>query len=266
MQMNVISRSKTRDDFGIAFAQCGRCAMPVTAIVQMHEATVDNWVANAGNDVLRDTKAQLIAVLPKASRPSAPDHVDKSVARVFVQAEGTRKRKELDNAGMAYRKTLDIGLKKFDATLKDTLYERIDALAARHDITTAMQEWAHQVRLIGNDANHEEYEPKEADIEARASCASVELTVAPFDLVGADGFISAVESNHIDLQCANGIAIRQSRLSAGFKILCASQSIGLSRHSDRTCVRRAVYCAATKRPKPASQSAIRAAFSLEKIP
>jgi hypothetical protein len=33
------------------------------------------------------------------------------------------------------------GLKKFDATLKGTLYERIDALAARHDITTAMQEF-----------------------------------------------------------------------------------------------------------------------------
>jgi Domain of unknown function (DUF4145) len=169
MTMNVISRSKTRDGFGIAFAQCGRCAMPVTAIVQMHEATIDDWVAHAGDDVLTDTKAQLIAVLPKASRPSAPDHVDKGVARVFVQAEGARKRKELDNAGMAYRKTLDIGLKKFDATLKGTLYERIDALAARHDITTAMQEWAHQVRLIGNDANHEEYEPKEADIEAIAS-------------------------------------------------------------------------------------------------
>jgi hypothetical protein len=85
------------------------------------------------------------------------------------RAEGARKRKELDNAGMAYRKTLDIGLKKFDATLKGTLYERIDALAARHDITTAMQEWVHQVRLIGNDANHEEHEPKEADIEAIAS-------------------------------------------------------------------------------------------------
>jgi hypothetical protein len=138
MTMNVISRSKTRDGFGIAFAQCGRCAMPVTAIVQMHEATVDNWVAHAGNDVLTDTKAQLIAVLPKASKPSAPDHVDKGVARVFVQAEGARKRKELDNAGMAYRKTLDIGLKKFDATLKGTLYERIDALAARHDITTSV--------------------------------------------------------------------------------------------------------------------------------
>jgi hypothetical protein len=72
----------------------------------------------------------------------------------------------LATACTAYRKTLDIGLKKYDANLKGTLYERIDTLAARHDITPAMQEWAHQVRLIGNDANHEDQEPKEGDIEA----------------------------------------------------------------------------------------------------
>jgi hypothetical protein len=166
--MEVVSRSRTREGFGIAFAQCGRCTMPVTAIVGMSNATVESWIVNAGKDVLAHTQAQLIRVLPEPTQPNAPAHVDKDVGRVFLQAEGARKRKELDSAGMSYRKTLDITLKKYDAKLNGTLYERIDNLAARHDLTPAMQEWAHQVRLIGNDANHEDQEPKEADIEAIA--------------------------------------------------------------------------------------------------
>jgi hypothetical protein len=168
MTMNVVSRAKTREGFGIAFAQCGRCTMPVTAIVGMHNATIDHWMIS-GNDVVADSQADVIKIIPDPTKSVAPAHVDKDVARVFVQAEGARKRKELDSAGMAYRKTLDISLKKFDVDLKGNLYERIDALAARHDITAAMQEWAHQVRLIGNDANHEDQEPNDADINAIAA-------------------------------------------------------------------------------------------------
>jgi hypothetical protein len=169
MTMNVVSRAKTREGYGIAFAQCGRCIMPVTAIVGMSHSTIEHWIINPGNDVLADSQATLITVIPDPKKSAAPAHVEKDVARVFVQAEDARRRQELDNAGMAYRKTLDIALKKFDGALKGSLYERIDTLAARHDITAAMQEWAHQVRLIGNDANHEDQEPRAPDIEAIAA-------------------------------------------------------------------------------------------------
>jgi hypothetical protein len=142
--------------------------MPVTALVSMHNAMIDHWIIS-GNDVVADSQASVVRVLPDPQKSAAPAHVEKDVARVFVQAEDARRRKELDSAGMAFRKTLDIALKKFDGTLNGSLYERIDALAARHDLTAAMQEWAHQVRLIGNDANHDDQEPKAPDIEAIAA-------------------------------------------------------------------------------------------------
>ena len=60
-------------------------------------------------------------------------------------------------------------VKAYDSKLKGDLFTRIDALAKNHDITPAMQDWAHQVRLIGNDAAHDQDEPSDQDIEAVAS-------------------------------------------------------------------------------------------------
>jgi hypothetical protein len=173
MTMKVVSRLRTRADHGVAFAQCGRCTMPVTAMLAFGPnkmiANVETWVGHPLQDVVEDAGMMVITTFPATTAVSAPASVDADVARVFVQAEGARKRKERDTAGMGYRKTLDIALKKFDQNLKGDLRTRIDALATRHDITPAMQDWAHAVRLIGNDANHEHDEPDEADIEAIAA-------------------------------------------------------------------------------------------------
>jgi hypothetical protein len=174
MTMSVVARTTVRAGFGVAFAQCGKCTMPVIAIVGMQNATLDHWVKH-GIDVLADYGCTLINVFPTPQKANAPAHVEPDVARIFLQAEAARQRKEFDTSGMAYRKTLDIALKKFDPKLGGNLYDRIDALASRHDITAAMQEWAHQVRLIGNDAAHEDKEPKESDIEAIAAFAETLL-------------------------------------------------------------------------------------------
>ena len=65
--------------------------------------------------------------------------------------------KNWDAAGVMFRKALDVGLKvKFSNDTKGSLYERIRGAADRHDLTPELADWAHKIRLDGNDAAHDE--------------------------------------------------------------------------------------------------------------
>lgn len=62
-----------------------------------------------------------------------------------------------DAAGMMFRKTLEAATKILDADLAGkTLVKRVDALTSSGKLTEDMAKWAHEVRLGGNDAAHEE--------------------------------------------------------------------------------------------------------------
>jgi hypothetical protein len=78
-------------------------------------------------------------------------------------------RGQYHTAGMGLRKTLDIALKVYASSLRGDLKSRIDTLADRHDLTPAMRDWAHQVRLLGNEAAHDHDEPTKDDIEAMSA-------------------------------------------------------------------------------------------------
>ena len=49
--------------------------------------------------------------------------------------------------------------------MKGTLYNRIEEAAKKQDLTPALAEWAHQIRLGGNDAAHEEEPISKNDAE-----------------------------------------------------------------------------------------------------
>ncbi|OQS33008.1 hypothetical protein B0T39_21745 [Chromobacterium haemolyticum] len=54
-----------------------------------------------------------------------------------------------------YRRTMEMALKALAPDIEAwKLEKRIDKLAAEHRITPALQEWAHQLRLEGNEAIH----------------------------------------------------------------------------------------------------------------
>ena len=74
--------------------------------------------------------------------------------------------KNWDAAGAMFRKALDVGLKvKFPEDSKGSLYERIGRAAQRHDLTPELAEWAHKIRLDGNDAAHGEVPFSDEDAE-----------------------------------------------------------------------------------------------------
>jgi len=69
-----------------------------------------------------------------------------------------------------YRKCLDLATKELDSTLAGKkLAARIDALHARGALTEDLKQWAHAVRLDGNDAAHEEDELSIEEIKQLAS-------------------------------------------------------------------------------------------------
>ncbi len=85
----------------------------------------------------------------------APDYTPENVARFFEQAIDNLP-KNWDAAASMFRKALDTGLKSKFPEMKGTLYNRIEEAAKKQDLTPALAEWAHQIRLGGNDAAHEE--------------------------------------------------------------------------------------------------------------
>ena len=55
-----------------------------------------------------------------------------------------------------FRKALDTGLKSKFPDIEGPLHKRIAKAAEQHELTPALAEWAHQVRLGGNEAVHGE--------------------------------------------------------------------------------------------------------------
>jgi hypothetical protein len=104
---------------------------------------------------------------PEASKPRIPDALPDQVARAFLVAEKNfpLEHHEEAAAGM-YGRALDIGLKIYAPTEKGTLYERIKSLAAQHRLTDSLAEWAHEIRLIRNDAMHDIDSVNRQELEA----------------------------------------------------------------------------------------------------
>ncbi|VTQ77931.1 Uncharacterised protein [Bordetella bronchiseptica] len=65
-----------------------------------------------------------------------------------------------------FRRSLEIALKQFSPDIEAwKLEKRIDKLASLHLITQDMKDWAHEIRLVGNEALHEEDVPSKKEAE-----------------------------------------------------------------------------------------------------
>ena len=70
-----------------------------------------------------------------------------------------------DAAGSMFRSALEAALREKFPEIEGTLYQRIERAAAQHSLTPDLAEWAHQIRLDGNDAVHggEEFLKEDAE-------------------------------------------------------------------------------------------------------
>lgn len=122
---------------------------------------------------------------PKPDIEGAPDYTSPNVSRIFQQAEANKAQKNWDAAGIMYRKVLETATKELGADLKNegNLMKRIDLLAANGRLTKDLADWAHQVRIIGNETAHDECEPEAKDVLDLANLTRM-LLVYLFELPG----------------------------------------------------------------------------------
>jgi hypothetical protein len=135
------------------FALCSGCHRPICMEIASHNRT---HPLQYKGDLNGSQNFIVLKVYPTLEETKVPEHVPKTVASPFVQAVETRVAGHYDAAGAMYRKSLDVGLKAIDPELKGTLYARIETLASQNKLTPSLKEWAHEIRLDGNDASHDE--------------------------------------------------------------------------------------------------------------
>lgn len=110
----------------------------------------------------------VVRFYPGKMPPSTPAFTPEPLANYFKQAVDALQSGSADASGAMSRKVVDVSTQKLlgeDAKKFTTIQKRIDELAARNLLTPDLKEWAHVVRLEGNDASHDEdpYTPEEAD-------------------------------------------------------------------------------------------------------
>ena len=143
-----------------AFCTCRKCQEGV--IVKLGIDTGNSIDPRQASGDPRDGYFSELSVHPSPHQTDAPTHVPKQIAREFEEALDNLQRNNWTSAGMMFRRVLQratssLAPKGTDFT-KMRLVERIDALEEKRSITPAMKAWAHNIRLEGNDATHDEAE------------------------------------------------------------------------------------------------------------
>lgn len=110
----------------------------------------------------------VVKVYPGKMPPCTPPFTPEPLSKFFKRAVDALQGGSPDASGAMSRKVVDVSTQKLlgeDAKKFGTIQKRIDELASRNLLTPDLKEWAHVVRLEGNDASHDEdpYTPEEAD-------------------------------------------------------------------------------------------------------
>jgi hypothetical protein len=105
-----------------------------------------------------------------------PEHTPPDIARLYKQAHSAKAREERETAGFILGKVLEVSLKLMNPDIKGPLAGRIDKMAETGRIPDDVRKWAHEIRIVRNDAVHEVDEPSASDIEEAAEFVEAFLT------------------------------------------------------------------------------------------
>lgn len=140
---------------------CNKCHRGIVATIQAPGPMSPS--ANVRGDVGKlNQYFGLIEVNPKPPSPIIPEHIPKNIERSYSEAGRILSSSPTAAVGM-FRRSIDLALRKehFSGVAfneKESLYNRIESLVASHHLTQAIGDWAHSVRLDGNEALHAEPE------------------------------------------------------------------------------------------------------------
>lgn len=136
-----------------AFFLCNGCHGPLSVAFQFAISTADPQ-RQMGD--LRQVAHSLI-FFPNAAQSFIPQHLPGGVARAFEQADVSILQNSWDAAGAMDRRALELATADKAPEQRDqTLYKRIEFLANEGRITPSLKDWAHNLRVVGNNAVHDE--------------------------------------------------------------------------------------------------------------
>lgn len=157
------------DELNVA-VHCPTCSKPSIIVLRAgstSRATVD-WfgttTAKGNVDLVTESGWSIAAQYPESGKTEVPEHTPSDIGRLYRQAHSAKARGERETAGFVFGKVLEVSLKKIDPDTKGSLSDRIDAVAAKDRISGDVKKWAHEIRIVRNDAVHEVDEPSESDI------------------------------------------------------------------------------------------------------
>lgn len=187
MAFNYLSQRPTTSgrELVIAFT-CNRCSEGYFVTIETGGSDSSSLSSGAGDfDArVRANHWRVMREYPKKKAVVAPEHISHNVNRCFLQAGEAAHRGHHDAAGAMYRKAIDLATKELDPALAGkNLAPRIEALYQAGKLTTDLKEWAHRVRLDGNEAAHEDEELTGEDIKHLGSFAELFL-IYTFTLPG----------------------------------------------------------------------------------
>jgi hypothetical protein len=137
-------------------AACNGCGGPLLAVAHTpHHGNLDLRTLGHGLDDHPDVRIE--HAWPQLLPVDAPLHCPPEVARAFIEAALCRRSRDgMPTAACAmYRRTLELALQAFTPGVNGlTLMQRIERLARAHQLTPAMRDWAHEIRLDGNQVLH----------------------------------------------------------------------------------------------------------------
>lgn len=146
---------------------CGSCGAGSVAQIRSLQ-TPPQPPLNFPGDLGTQGASQFVifSVYPERSIGKAPESVPDAAAAAYVEGVENLKDGRPTSAVMMFRRALDVALKEFPSEIDAwKLEKRIDKLADAGLITKDLKQWAHKIRLEGNEAVHELQNPSKQQAE-----------------------------------------------------------------------------------------------------
>lgn len=168
----------------VAAATCGNCGRPISFMAS-NSGNSNPPTAAPGNI---ETNGYKVGDLwPQPEAPTIPRHVPEEYVPKLTEAEGAFGSGFHTGAAGLYRSLIDVTTKRqlraAQLSEKGSLFDRLDRLADNHVIPKSVADWAHEVRVIGNEGLHEEASVSPEDCAMARSFAQTYLRYA-FELPG----------------------------------------------------------------------------------
>ena len=164
---------KKRDLQFTVFFTCGNCDKGVLVTVLCKSGSAapgsfhDNYMKSSSH-IVEDT-------YPQKKVFAAPDHVPEDITYFYQQAVDNLKPGSWDSAALMGGKVLETTFKTKFPEVTGKFYNRIETLANDHILIESMKEWAHEIRLVRNEAAHSTERIEEQDARDLMSFVEVLL-------------------------------------------------------------------------------------------